>query len=214
MAQTVLFALLCGLYPLLGNVSMQDINGSTPAEISAFFENQDKAVLTFSGYSAAGYEDPEAMLRIARSVLKTFRPDKTIVNIGATRQGIGAVYQLAKQMGFTTSGIVSILARENQVELSPYVDHVFLVEDESWGGLVGDTRKLSPTSAAMVSASDRIVGIGGGRIGGEEMAAAKLQGIPVQFFPADMNHRVAIEKARQKGLPEPEIFSGAAEGIL
>jgi len=209
-----LIALLCGLYPATGNASMQDIKISTADEISAFFDNQDKTVLTFSGYSGSGYEDPEAMLRLARSALETFDPQKTIVNIGATKQGIGAVYQLARKMGFTTTGIVSILARENNVEFSPYVDYIFLVEDDSWGGLVGDTGQLSPTSAAIVKVSDVIVGIGGGMIAGEEMTAASQQGKTVQFFPADMNHRKAIEKARKKGLAVPAEFAGAAAGML
>ena len=209
-----LMALLCGLYPATGNASMQDIKISTAADISAFFDQQDKTVLTFSGYSGAGYEDPEAMLQHARSALETFDPQKTIVNIGATKQGIGAVYQLAREMGFTTAGIVSILARKNNVEFSPYVDYIFLVEDDSWGGLVGDSGQLSPTSAAIVSVSDIIVGIGGGIIGGEEMAAARQQGKTVRFFPADMNHRMAIEKAKRKGLAIPDEFAGAAVGML
>ena len=209
-----LVALFCGLYPATGNASTQDIKVATPAEISAFFDQQDKTVLTFSGYSGSGYEDPEAMLRLARSALETFNPQKTIVNIGATKQGIGAVYQLAREMGFTTAGIVSILARKNNVEFSPYVDYIFLVEDDSCGGLAGDSGQLSPTSAAIVNVSDVIVGIGGGMIGGEEMATARQQGKTVRFFPADMNHRMAIEKARQKGLAVPAEFAGAAAGML
>jgi len=154
------------------------------------------------------------MLRLARSTLETFDPQKTIVNIGATKQGIGAVYQLAREMGFTTTGIVSALARENNVGFSPYVDYIFLVEDDGWGSLVGDTGQLSPTSAAMVNVSDVIVGIGGGMIGGQEMVAARQQGKTVRFFPADMNHRMAIEKARKKGLAVPAEFAGAAAGML
>ena len=204
----------CITYPAMGNPTMQNTKVSTPIEISAFFEKQNKVVLTFIGYSDAGYEDPEAVLRLARSILKDFNPDKTIINIGATKQGIGAVYQLSKDMGFITTGIVSVLARENNVDFSLFVDHIFLVEDDTWGGLSKETGELSPTSSAMVNASDVIVGIGGGKIGGEEMVTAKQQGKPVRFFPADMNHHHAIEKATQKGLPVPTEFGGAAEEML
>ena len=124
------------------------------------------------------------------------------------------MYQLAREMGFTTTGIVSVLARENNVGFSPYVDHIFLVEDDNWGGLAGGTGQLSPTSAAIVKVSDVIVGIGGGMIAGEEMVTARQQGKTVRFFPADMNHRMAIEKARQKGLAVPAEFAGAAAGML
>lgn len=210
----LLIALFCVLYPVMGNSSMQNIKESTPTEISSFFEEQNKIVLTFIGFSGAGYENPEEMLRLARSILEDFDPDKTIVNIGATKQGIGVVYQLAKDMGFMTAGIVSVLARENNVEISPFADHIFLVEDDTWGGLSKETGKLSPTSLAIVSTSDVIVGLGGGKIGGEEMAAAKQHGKTVRFFPADMNHHRAIEKATLKGLPVPTEFGGAAEGML
>ena len=193
---------------------MQNTKESTPAEIIDFFKEQNKVVLTFIGFSGVSYEDPEAVLRLARSILEEFDPDNTIVNIGATKQGVGVVYQLAKDMGFITTGIVSVLARENNAEISPFVDHVFLVEDDTWGGLNKETGKLSPTSSLMVSTSDVIVGIGGGKIGGEEMGVAKQQGKTVRFFPADMNHRRAIEKATQKGLPVPTEFGGAAEEML
>ena len=36
------------------------------------------------------------------------------------------------------------------------------------------------------------------------------RGKDVRFFPADMNHEKAIEKARAKGLPAPQSFAGAA----
>jgi hypothetical protein len=39
-------------------------------------------------------------------------PDRTLVSIGATAEGIGAVYALARSRGFSTLGIVSSLARE------------------------------------------------------------------------------------------------------
>ena len=71
--------------------------------------------MTFIGYSNLGYEDPEAMIRIAKHILSELNPEQTIVNIGATRSGIGAVYEIANQMGFTTTGIVSIRAREKEL---------------------------------------------------------------------------------------------------
>jgi hypothetical protein len=36
----------------------------------------------------------------------------------------------------------------------------------------------------------------------------------VTFIPADMNHKLAREKARLKGLPEPKEFGGAAAAAL
>ncbi|MFO1430735.1 MAG: hypothetical protein U1F76_11435 [Candidatus Competibacteraceae bacterium] len=191
---------------------MQDtsVQVASPEEIRRFFAGQGKTVLTFIGYSDNGYEDPAALSERAESILREFDPAKTIVNIGATAGGIGAVYPLAKQRGFMTTGIVSTQARKQQARISPAVDRVFYVEDETWGGFLEGTEQLSPTSAAMVENSDVIVGIGGGAVGRDEMTAARRLGREVRSFPADMNHRRAIEKAKKKNLPPPTDFSGEA----
>jgi hypothetical protein len=207
-----LFTTVCILYAGTGMTSMQNDKAATPAEIRHFFEQQHKTVLTFIGYSGAGYQDPEAMTRIAASVLDGYDPGNTLVNIGVTREGIGAVYELAKERGFITTGIVSTQARRYAAELSPWVDHVFFVEDETWGGVIDASGQLSPTSAAMVENSDIMIGIGGGEIGRDEMLAAKRLKKEVRYFPAELNHRHAIEKAKKKGLPVPTNFSGAANG--
>lgn len=173
-----------------------------------------KTVLTFTGNSATGYEDEPAMLAAARRVLARFDPATTVVNIGATAEGIGAVYEIAKEMGFTTTGIVSTQARDHGVEISPHADRVFFVEDETWGGLLPGTERLSPTSEAMVAVSDRVVGIGGGEVSRDEMTAARRAGKPVEFIPAEMSHEAAVEKARKKGLPPPSDFRGAAHEVF
>ena len=216
MSRPLLFLLttLCVLYAGSGMTSMQHDKVTTPAEIRHFFEQQNKTVLTFVGYSGAGYQDPEAMIRIAASVLNGFDPANTIVNIGATLEGVGAVYELAKKRGFITTGIVSTQARQHAVELSPHVDQVFFVEDKTWGGINEASGQLSPTSTAMVENSDIMIAIGGGSVGRDEMLAAKRLNKDVRYFPADMNHNRAIEKAKKKGLPVPANFSGAVYGAF
>jgi hypothetical protein len=69
-----------------------------------------------------------------------------LVNIGATAEGIGAVYDIAKQKGFTTMGIVSTLARDEGVALSRCVDYVFYVKDSTWGGRTSSDGRLAPPS--------------------------------------------------------------------
>ncbi len=198
----------------VGNVSACDLETEVRhtgvQEIKGFFATADKEVLTFVGYSGSGYEDKEAMLVVASRILDDFNPNDTIVNIGATPEGIGAVYELANRKGFTTTGIVSTQAKKFDAALSPCVDVVFYVEDQSWGGFIDGSERLSPTSTAMVESSNILVGIGGGAVGRDELMIAKRIGKDVRFFPADMNHNVAREKAREKGLPEPINFSGAA----
>ena len=144
-----------------------------------------------------------------RMEFRQARPEETIVNIGATAEGIGAVYRLAKEKGFVTSGIVSTQARENKVPLSPCVDIVFFVKDSTWGGVLPGTDKLSPTSRAIMESSDVLVAIGGGEVARDELTAAKRSGKRVHFIPADMNHQVAREKAMKKGQPADERFFAA-----
>jgi len=79
----------------------------------------------------------------------------TLINIGATAEGISAVYDIAKLKGFTTMGIVSTLARDERVALSQCVDYVFFVKDRTWGEQIPGTNHLSPTSAAIVGFSQQ-----------------------------------------------------------
>jgi hypothetical protein len=184
------------------------------AAITRHLKGTGKSVLTFVGYSGAGYEDPTALKREASRILDRHDPARTLINSGGTAEGIGAVYALAKGKGFETFGIVSTLARQEQVPLSPCVDTVFFVPDTTWGGVLPQGKGLSPTSTAMVRSSAALVGIGGGEIARDELLAARRAGKPVTFLPAEMNHQLAREKARRKGQPEPREFGGAAAAVL
>jgi len=190
------------------------IHAGDAAAIARHVKATGKNVLTFVGYSGAGYEDSAALKREASRLLDRHDPARTLINSGGTIEGIGAVYALAKAKGFETLGIVSSLARQEKVPLSPCVDTVFFVPDTTWGGELPQGKGLSPTSTAMVRNSAALVGIGGGEIARDELLAARQAGKPVMFIPADMNHQLAREKARRKGQPEPREFGGAAAAAL
>lgn len=192
----------------------REVREATLASIQDFIRGKKVTVLTFAGYSGAGYQDPAAMLERASRLLDAQEPGKTLINVGATAVGIGTVYEIAKQKGFTTMGIVSTLARDEHVTLSNCVDYVFYVQDSTWGGRVPGADRLSPTSAALVEASASFVAIGGGDVTRDEMLAARQAGKPVMFIPADMNHQIAREKARKRGEPEPTDFRGSAHAAL
>ncbi len=166
-------------------------------------------MLTFFGYSV-DYEDRESMLALARRGLSRIPPDSVLINIGATASGIGAVYPLAKAMGFTTTGIVSSVAAEHMENISEAVDHVCFVADTQWGGRLPGTDRLSPTSHAMVACSDVLVAIGGGEVTRDELVAGKAAGKPVYFYPAEVSHNYLTQRASQKNEPPPESFWGAA----
>lgn len=183
---------------------------SSLEDVSAYFDRLERRVLTFVGYYSAGYEDEAAMLDKARNVLEGHSPAEWIVNIGAMANGIGAVYAVAKAMGFETTGIVSKRAWERRHAISPCVDRVFFIEDETWGGFLPGTNELSPTSQAVVLCSEIIVAIGGNVVTRDEMIAAERLGKSIRFIPADLNHRQAIERASRTGKPPPRHFSGDA----
>jgi hypothetical protein len=204
-------ALLFALPPCVrACASAATLREASSADIRAFVQDKGMTLLTFVGYSGAGYEDVPQMLAHASRVLDKHDPAGTMVNIGATATGIGAVYELAKRRGFLTIGIVSSLAREGGEPLSPCVDAVFFVHDDTWGGRQPGSAGLAPTSAAVVTNNLAIVGIGGGEIARDEMQAARAAGKPVSFIAADMNHRIARDKALAKGQAEPADFRGAA----
>lgn len=204
---------LCAVVPLPAGAASTPVVDEGEAALHAWVRQQGRQVLSFVGYSGAGYEDPQAMLAIAGRVLDGLDPARTVVAAGATAEGIGAVYGLARQRGFVTLGIVSSLARDEGVALSPHVDRVFYIPDPSWGGRLPGGG-LAPTSAALVAVSDSLVGIGGGEIARDELLAARAAGKAVSFFPADMQHQAARDKAAARGSPAPQDFRGAADPAL
>lgn len=185
----------------------------TSEESSAFFKRQGKIVLTFFGYSVS-YEDEENLRKIIRHVLSTHSPARTLINYGATIAGLGVVYPIAKSMGFTTGGIVSTIAVEYPEEISPDADHICFIEDRRWGGKLLDSNELSPASKTMVECSDILVAIGGGEISQDELLAGKEQGKLIQYYPAEVNHAWAIERAKNRSLPPPESFWGAVHDVF
>jgi hypothetical protein len=185
----------------------------TPAEACGFFSAQGKTVLTLLGFSGS-YESESALLQTVREILLGYSPETTTVNIGATEGGIGAAYPVAKSLRFTTTGIVSTNALDDGAPISEAVDYVCFVADEQWGGKLPNSDELSPTSKAMVACSDVMIGIGGGEISREEMMGAKEQGKPVHFYPAELNHADAIQRAKEAGLPYPKTFWGEAHEVF
>ena len=63
------------------------------------------------------------------------------------RHGIADVYQYASESGFTTTGIHPSVALHypKRHYLSPFVDQVFFVSDETWGGWLDQAGQRSPT---------------------------------------------------------------------
>jgi len=152
-----------------------------------------RRVVTFSGFSAAGYADQRAVDADIVAILSALDPARTIVCSGATRPGIGRVYRLAKDRDFRTIGIVSARVLEDPGALAEDVDELFVVADTAWGGRLADGA-LAPTSAAIVAASDELVVIGGGEITRDEVEAALRAGRGVRYLAAPMSRAAARDR--------------------
>lgn len=183
-------------------------------EALAFMKSLNKTVITFFGYSGSGYENENAMLDVVSRILLSNSPESALVNIGATGEGLGKAYKLAKSMGFTTTGIVSSLALEYPESISEYVDHVCFIKDTQWGGRMPDSDEMSPTSKVMVQCSDLMIGIGGNAISRDELLYGKKLGKPVQFYAAEVNHEWSIRRARKQNQPDPAHFFGDAHDVF
>lgn len=169
-------------------------------------------VVAFCGFSAAGYEDSKAVEHLLCGQLARFSPQSTVICSGATADGIGMIYPLARRAGFRTIGIVSSLAEAEGLAMSNDVEVVYVVKDDVWGGRQGT--RLSPTSETTVAACDELIGVGGGAIARDELDEARKRGKPVCFIPADMNHALAVEKARKTGKSPPTDFRGEAHTLF
>jgi len=185
-----------------------------PEEAVSFIKGRGKIVLTFFGYSGMGYENQKEMLQIAQEILSHYLPEKTLINIGGTEVGIGAVYAAAKSSGFETTGIASSMNLMYPGGISDLVDHICFIKDSQYGGRLPNSDEVSPTSQAMVACSDILVAIGGNEISRDELLEGKKQGKPVEFFPADVNHERAIRRAKRLGQPAPTSFKGAVHEVF
>jgi hypothetical protein len=169
-----------------------------------------KTVITLFGFSYLGYENPDGVLEQVREKLQSYAPETDAINIGATSEGIGAAYKVAKELGFTTLGVVSTLALTYSGHFSEDVDNIYIVNDERWGGYVPGTDRLADTTEVYLAVSDQIHAFGGGNNTVVTLNHARKRGIPITYTPADMNHETADKDPSFSQLPEDVKYKGPA----
>ena len=59
-----------------------------------------------------------------------------------------------------------------------------------------------------------MVAFGGGDITRDELTAGRRAGKRIEFHAADMNHKIALERAKKRGEPAPTDFAGAAAAVF
>ena len=165
-----------------------------------------KKVYTLFGYSALEYEDRDTIFARIKADIEKLDPNEYIINIGATEEGIGGAYQIAKELGFKTIGIVSTQALSYSGNFSPCVDMIYIVNDSKWGGYLPGTDKLTEATKAFLGASDIIAAYGGGENTAVTLREAKKLDISLSYTLADMNHKKALKQSHGK----PVDFRGAA----
>ncbi|MCX4173938.1 MULTISPECIES: LWXIA domain-containing protein [Paraburkholderia] len=142
---------------------------------------EGKRVVVFGGYSGLGYRDVDALKAHIASTLNAevaaHGAENLLVVAGATSDGIGVAYEVAKSHGLATAGIVSEAARE--FGASPYCDQVIYVPDphENWQVMAPDGR-----SYMLSIAQDNGIyyAFGGGDVTVAELAEARERNIPTE----------------------------------
>lgn len=164
-------------------------------------------VIYFAGYGELGYEQEGSVRSVALQVLSQWSTDKVLVHSGTLMRlgghdGIAEVYRVARELGIETSGIHPSISMDfaDTHHVSPDCDHVFFVEDTTWGGFLDGSGELSPTLDLHLKVSDELVMIGGGKHAADELRAFLDFQKPVRYFPADMNHATTRQWAEQEGL--------------
>ena len=192
----------------------------TPVDgIRQFFRSQAKHVISFAGFGELGYEEEDVVECIVRDVLRHWKTGELIVNSGTLLRvdgldGIARVHAVANAAGFMTSGIHPSVALDFAAthRVSPYEQHVFFVDDSSWGGFIGPAGELSPTLEIILEVSDELVVVGGGKHAADELAAFIRSGKKTRYFPAEMNHRTTEDWCMRSGASITD-FRGAAREV-
>lgn len=187
-------------------VEYQGPNVSEPmsaAEVIAEFEKikaSGMRVYTLFGYSLLDYEDKRKVMGKIRHDLENLDPKEWVINIGATEDGIGAAYHIAKTLGFRTTGIVSTQALTYSGKFSPAVDDIFIVNDKRWGGRDPKTQELAATTQAFIEVSDVIAAYGGGQNTAVTLEEAIKRRKDVRYAAAEMNHTIAQSQTNSDDL--------------
>lgn len=175
--------------------------------IEAFFRGRGKRVVTFAGFGELGYEHPDRVSDIVRSIIGQYDPADMIVNTGTLlsnhmEDGIAMVLAVAKEFGCETSSIYPGIALRHAAthRPSPFADTRFFVDDHTWGGIDPLTGGVSETLRVLLAVTDEFVAIGGGRHTADELETFLANGKLTHYFEAAMRARTADDWCRKSEL--------------
>src|SRR5947208_2938872 len=172
--------------------------------IRNFFTSRHKHVVYFAGYGELGYELEERVRSVASEVLQGWSAASVLVHAGTLlrvggHDGIAQVYPVARRLGIETTGIHPsvAMAHGDTHRVSPYCDHVFFVEDVTWGGFLEGTDVPSPTLRLHLDVSDEIV-----VIAGELAHSGRRLREPARDAVAELDRRLARPRPHARELEE------------
>lgn len=183
-------------------------------EVIKQIKDLGKKVYTIFGYSKLGYENWDDVAKKIEADLNMVDLKNSVVCIGATEDGIGKAYEIAKRMGFETIGIVSTNALSYSGKFSDFVDRIYIVNDSLWGGFVPGTKKLAETTKAFLETADEIHAYGGGLNTAITLKQAKELGKKIFYTPADMNHNLADAENKMAKTGVDKNYKGEAFGVI
>lgn len=164
----------------------------------------NKKVLVLGGFSGLGYEKPtklknEIKKRLEEEI-KILGKDNLVLVSGATTEGIGVCYEVAKKLGIKTYGIVSEEARQYGVDKNCEV--TFFVPDpkKSWQVL---SDKGDSYMVEIAKNNGVLIYYGGGEVAVSELKEAKIKDIPVEV---DTSFMPDPEKVKKKQEKDPKFY--------
>ncbi len=188
-------------------------------QIETIMKNSGKKVVTILGNGEIPYASWDVDGYRPDSVVDGFvnqlDPEKYILVFNDTRQLRHAV-KMAELSGFQTVAILPSSQKEKAVEMAGDVGTVLFVKDSSEGGYVPGTTHLTPTSKAILGASDMIRAFGGDKKVGAEVLEAFKAGKDVRFTSLEQQRGATIKKASKQNRPPPKAddFKGHAYKTL
>ncbi len=162
-------------------------------------EIEGKRVIVFGGFSGLGYENNDKLKgtinnRIKQDIEK-YGKDNVVVVAGATSDGIGACYEVAKELGVSTYGIVSEAGKEYGSD--KHCDKTFYVPDPK-----GTWQVLNDQgSSYMVDVAKNngaLVYYGGGDVAVTEIKEAQERGISVEVDTSFEPNPAQVTKRKAK----------------
>ena len=179
---------------------------SDPRAIVRFIRGLGAHVIYVAGYGELGYEDPGLVERVVAEALAGRSPSETVLHTGTLlrvggEDGIAGALRVARARGVVTTGVHPSVCVPfaSTHRVSAECDHVFFVEDGTWGGLTVAGR-TSPTLQVHLEVSDELLMVGGGRHAAQELRAFSEAGKQLRYVPARMNHAAARAWCARAGL--------------